>query len=673
MTPPDLSTPAAAAFGTWTSPITPQVIVADTVSLDQVAIDGDDIYWIEGRAREQGRCVLVRYRDGQAADVTAAPWNVRSRVHEYGGGAFLVDHGTLTWTNFIDQRLYHLSAATTASATRNDGAAPKSVAPVAPAATIAPVALTIDAQRRHADAVMDRRHQRIVAVCEDHSDPRCEAQSSIVAVALNGSGEQTLVAGSDFHAAPRLNADGSRLAWLSWNHPDMPWDGCTLWQAEIGVDGTPGAPTAVAGNRQESICQPSWSPSGELYFVSDRSGWWNLYRLRHGSIEALQPMAAEFGRAHWNFGVSTYGFEADGNIICSYVSNGTWNLARLDARSLVLTPIALPFRSISDLEVGNGFAVFIGGAPDTPNSIVRLDLSTLAWTVLQRAVQLDIDPGYLSIPEALEFPTSGQRTAHAFFYAPRNRDFCGLAGQRPPLLVISHGGPTSSASATLNLAIQFWTSRGFAVLDVNYGGSTGYGRQYRERLNGQWGVVDVDDAIAAARHVVQRGDADEQKLAIRGSSAGGYTTLAALTFHDYFKAGASYYGVSDLEALARECHKFESRYLDHLVGAYPQEMALYRSRSPIHHVARLNVPLILFQGLDDKVVPPNQSQAMFDSLNQKGLPVAYITFAGEQHGFRRAENIQHALQAELYFYGRVFGFAAAAPQGGIQIMNLPEN
>lgn len=651
MTRSPVAPPKARPFGAWESPITARLIVADSVSLDQIAIDGQDIYWLEGRAREAGCCVLTRYRDGKCEDLLPAPWNVRTRVHEYGGGAYRIDDGIAYFSHFDDQRVWRMGVET--------------------ANPSAPQAITPADTRRHADYAVDRLHARLVAVCEDHGTKGAEAVNRIVAIDLHGGDEVTLVEGNDFYASPRFSPDGSALAWLSWNHPDMPWDGTSLWLANVYPDGSLATPQLVAGSRRESIFQPAWSPSGELYFTSDRSGWWNLYRLRNGTVEALHPMAAEFGRAQWNFGVCTYGFETDGNLICSFVQDGKWHLARLDADNLTLTGIVLPFNSISDVRVGDGFAAFIAGAPDTANSIVRLDLQSGEWKILRRAVDLEIDPGYLSLPQAIDFPTANGLLAHAFFYAPRNRDFCGLPGQRPPLLTISHGGPTSTASTMLNLSIQYWTSRGFAVVDVNYGGSTGYGRAYRERLYGQWGVVDVDDAIAAARFLIQRGDVECEQIAIRGSSAGGYTTLAALTFHDVFKAGASYYGVSDLESLARDCHKFESRYLDHLVGPYPAAQAQYRERSPIHYTDRLSAPLILFQGLDDKVVPPNQSQAMFNALDAKRLPVAYITFAGEQHGFRRAENIRRALEAELYFYARVFGFADDTAPVTVEIKNLP--
>ncbi|MES2832849.1 MAG: S9 family peptidase [Pseudomonadota bacterium] len=650
------SSPRSAPYGTWRSPITTEAIVADTVGLDQIAIDGNDIYWIENRASQQGRCVLVRNRDGNNEDITPPPWSVRTRVHEYGGGAYTVADASVYFSNLADQGFYRIDAV-------SNGDGPRM-----------PVAITRsnDATRRYADAVIDHRRHRLIAVCEKHSETSGEPINMIVAIDISGQRDDEVLADNhDFFASPRLSPDGSQLAWLSWDHPDMPWDGTSLWLAAIDEAGLLGKPRLIAGGRRESIFQPAWSPSGELHFVSDLSGWWNLYRLGSDSAQALYPMAAEFGRAQWTFGVTTYGFTQHGDLLCSYVQDGNWQLARLERTTLALTPLCLPFRHISDLKIGNNFAVFIGGAPDIASSVVRLDLDDMTWQILRRATTLDIDNAYLSIPTAIEFPTTNDLSAHAFFYAPKNRDFKACADERPPLLVLNHGGPTSTANPTLNLSIQFWTSRGFAVVDVNYGGSTGYGRAYRERLYGQWGIVDVEDAISAARFLVARGDVDVERLIIRGSSAGGYTTLAALTFHNYFKAGASYYGVSDLEALARDCHKFESRYLDHLIGPYPAEQATYRARSPIHHVDRLSVPLILFQGLEDKVVPPNQSQMMFDALNEKRLPVAYITFAEEQHGFRRAQNIKHALEAEFYFYANVFGFAASDLSVLIDIKNLP--
>ncbi|MEC5218092.1 dipeptidyl aminopeptidase/acylaminoacyl peptidase [Actimicrobium sp. GrIS 1.19] len=638
-----------APFGSWTSPITSAAIVAESVGLDQPAIAGDAIFWIEGRAREQGRSVIVRANtEAPATDLTAAGFNVRTRVHEYGGGAMLISGDTIYFSNYADGRLFRQRGADT------------------------PTPLTAEGPMRFADAVLDERRQRLICVREDHSEGVREAVNTLVAIDLADGGQTILQQGCDFYAAPRLSPDGCTLAWLSWDHPNMPWDGTVLWCAEIGPDGTLAPASAIAGGIDDPVFQPTWSPAGELHFISERSGWWNLYRRRGGAAQALCPMAAEFGRPLWVLGISTYGFDGDGRIVCSYAQDGDWHLAILDPESGVLDEIATPFRKISDLKVGTDFVVFIGGAPTLSDAVVRLDLRTRTHHILKRAISLQVDPGYLSVPQAITFPTTGGRDAHAFFYAPANRDFVAPAGAKPPLLVFNHGGPTSAASATLNLSIQFWTSRGFAVVDVNYGGSTGYGRAYRQRLNGNWGVVDVDDALHAARYLVARNAADVRQLAIRGGSAGGYTTLAALTFHDDFKAGASYYGVSDLETLAADSHKFESRYLDSLVGPWPAQQALYVARSPIHFTERLSAPLILFQGMDDKVVPPAQAQVMYDAVRAKGLPVAYIRFEGEAHGFRRAENIRRALEAELYFYGRVFGFVPADVIEPVVIDNLPD-
>jgi dipeptidyl aminopeptidase/acylaminoacyl peptidase len=426
----------------------------------------------------------------------------------------------------------------------------------------------------------------------------------------------------------------------------------------------------IAGGKSESIFQPEWSPDGTLHFVSDRSGWWNLYRVREGRVEPLCEMAAEFGAPQWVFRMSTYAFESADRIVCAYNKVGSWQLATLDTRTRKLTNIDTPYTEINSLRVTAGRAVFSGGSPTEALSVVQVDLASGRLDVLRRSSSAEVDAAYLSAPRALEFPTEGGLTAHAFHYPPTNPDYEAPAGERPPLLVISHGGPTGATTTTLKLGIQYWTSRGIGVLDVNYGGSTGYGRAYRERLNEQWGVVDVDDCINGARYLVDRGEADPERLIIRGGSAGGYTTLAALTFRNVFKAGASYYGVSDLEALEQDCHKFESRYNTSLVGPYPECMQRYKDRSPIHFTDRLSCPMILFQGLEDKVVPPNQAEMMFEAVRKKGLPVAYIPFEGEQHGFRRAENIKRSLDGEFYFYSRVFGFEPADPIEPVPIENL---
>lgn len=604
---------------------------------------------MEMRPTEGGRQVVVRRAaDATITDVTPAPFNARTRVHEYGGGAYTVVDGTVYFSNFRDQRLYR----------QRPGEQPRPLTPEAPL--------------RYADGTVDRRRNRMICVREDHTQADRPPTNTIVGVVLDGDeqGGRVLVAGNDFYAAPRLSPDGTRLAWLTWNHPNMPWDASELWVAEIRSDGTLADPRRVAGGAEESICQPEWSPDGVLHFVSDRTNWWNLYRWRGGHVEALHAMDAEFGVPLWQFGASTYGFISATEICCAYTADGGWRLARLDTATGSFQPIEQPCSAVGGLRAGMGRAVYVGAAPTQPSAIIALQPVTGRTEVLRRSSDLVVDPGYVSSPQAVEFSTEHGQTAHAFFYPPRNRDCAAPPGERPPLLVKIHGGPTSATLAGFNLGIQYWTSRGIAVLDVNYGGSTGFGRDYRQRLNGQWGVVDVDDCANGARYVAERGWVDGNRLMITGGSAGGYTTLAALTFRDVFKAGASHFGVSDIEVLARDTHKFESRYLDSLVGPYPQASAVYRERSPLHHTDRLRHPVIFFQGLEDRIVPPNQAQLMVDALRNKGVPVAYLPFEGEGHGFRRAENVRRALDGELYFYSRVFGFPLGEPVEPVQIDNL---
>ena len=648
--------PATAPYGSWKSPITTDLIIAGAVGLGQIALDGDDVYWVEMRPSEGGRMVIVhRNSDGTVEDVTPAPYSVRTRVHEYGGGAFLAHGGTVFFANFSDQRMYR----------QDPGGEPMAVTP--------------EARQRYADGVFDAGRGRIICVREDHSGAG-EPVNSIVAVDAEGANPQeTLFAGSDFCAAPRLSPSGDRLAWLSWNHPNMPWDSTALHLADVQSDGRLGNAQTIAGGPStssgggESVLLPLWSPEGELYFVSDRNGWWNLYRWRGGEIRAVLEMEAEFARPQWVFDPAAYGFLDGGRIACSYVERGVWNIGVIDIAAGALTRMDLPYSEMGrgELRASGNRVVFSAGAPDKPMSLMSLDVATGAVETLQQSHDLEVDSAYLSSPEAVEFETTGGRTSYAFYYPPRNPDFVAPDGERSPLLVKSHGGPTASASTALDLGIQFWTSRGFGVVDVNYGGSTGYGTEYRRRLNGEWGIVDVDDCVNAARFLAARGDADPDRLAIDGGSAGGYTTLAVLTFHDVFKAGTSYYGVSDLEALAKETHKFESRYLDSLVGPYPERRDLYEERSPINHTVLLSCPLLLLQGLEDEIVPPNQAEMMFEAVKAKGLPTAYVPFEGEQHGFRRSENIKRALEAELYFYSRIFGFDLAEAVEPLEIENLP--
>lgn len=629
--------------------------MAGSVKLGMAALDGTDAYWLEGRPTEGGRNALVRSGDdGRTSEVTPPTFNVRTRVHEYGGGAFAVRNGVVVFAHDGDQRLYRLDRA---------GDEPRPLTPES------------GGQLRYADMVFDDRRNRLICVREDHRAGG-EAINSIVAVSLAGKdrGDEgvVLVEGTDFVAAPRLSPDGSRLAWLSWNHPNMPWDGTDLWEADLTGPGVPGAAAHVAGGVEESIFQPEWAPNGDLIFVSDRSGWWNLYRRARGIDDAkpLCPMEAEFGLPLWVFGMRTYDVLDDGRIVCALCESGSWSLAILDPDRGRLDRIDLPYHEIDNVS-GSGEAVlFHGGSPSAPKAVVRLDLTTGERTELRQATATAPDAGYLSVPRTVEFPTEGGLTAFGFFYPPANQDFEGAAGERPPLLVLSHGGPTGATEPSFDLAIQYWTSRGIAVLDVNYGGSTGYGRAYRERLNGSWGVVDVDDCCNGASWLARQGEVDGSRLMIRGGSAGGYTTLAALTFRDVFAVGASHFGISDLETMATDTHKFESRYLDNLIGPYPERKDLYEERSPIHFTERLSCPLILFQGLEDKVVPPAQAETMYAAVKAKGLPVAYVPFAGEQHGFRRAENVKRSLEAELYFYGRIFGFEPADKIEAVPIENL---
>jgi dipeptidyl aminopeptidase/acylaminoacyl peptidase len=644
-----MAKPEVAPYGSWRSPISSDLIVQGAVGLKATAIDGGDAYWLEGRPGEGGRAVLVhRSPDGTTRDVNHQPFNARTRVHEYGGGDFLVHDGTVFFSNFGDQRLYSVGP----------GQEPRP--------------LTAGPDHRYADMVWDAARDRLVCVREDHSGVG-EPVNELVAVDPAGCAERVLVSGGDFYSSPRLSPDGRRLAWLSWDHPNMPWDGTGLWVADLDDTGMTTGAELVAGGPDESVFQPEWSPGGTLHFVSDRTGWWNLYRWDEGAVvEPLCPVEAEFGLPQWGFGMSTYAFLSPTRIVCAPVERGVFRLAILDTASGELAEIETPYSTIGSLRAdpASGAVLFLAGSATEPSSVVRLDAGRCELEVLRRSSDLELDPGYLSVPETVEFPTEGGLTAHGLFYPPANRDHAGPEGELPPLLVHSHGGPTAMTTASLDLEIQYLTSRGFAVLDVNYGGSTGYGREYRLRLEGMWGVVDVDDCASGAKYLAEKGLVDGERLLIAGGSAGGYTTLCALTFRDVFAAGASHFGVSDVEALAKETHKFESRYLERLIGPYPERADLYRERSPIHHTEGLSCPVVFFQGLEDEVVPPNQAETMFEALKEKGLPVAYVPFEGEQHGFRRAENIKRALEGELFFYSRVFGFVLADPVEPFRIENL---
>jgi dipeptidyl aminopeptidase/acylaminoacyl peptidase len=635
---PEGPEPTVAPYGSWASPIRIDDVVGDVIGLGEPWIDGDDTYWLELRPAEAGRRVMVRSgEDGVVADVTPAPFNVRSRVHEYGGGSYVAAGGVVVFSNFADGRLYRLDPG-----------------------SVEAIPITPDGPWRYADLRADPARRRFVAVREDHSS-RGQPVAAIVGVPLDGLEPPTvLVAGPDFLAAPRLAPDGGRLAWLEWDHPDMPWDASRLRMAPVLADGTLGEPVLAAGGPDESIAQPEWSPDGEIHFVSDRTGWWNLYRLLDGpTLDALAPMEAEFADPAWVFGRSSYAFTADGSIVAVARHDGRDHLIHVRQGDLV-GEIDTPYTEYEGLVAGSAGIVTVAGSPAEPTVIARLDPATLAVAgVLRRSSGLALDPELVSPPETIHFPTTGGRTAHALYNPPRNPRFVGLHGERPPVVVLSHGGPTSNASTALDMTKQLLTSRGIAVVDVDYGGSTGYGRPYRRELNGWWGVVDVDDCVAAAQFLAARGDVDPARMAIAGGSAGGYTTLAALTFRDVFAAGVSRFGVGDLETMTRDTHKFESRYLDRLVGPYPEAANTYRERSPVHFLDRISCPILVMQGLDDKVVPPSQAEAIVAALADNRIPHAYLAFEGEGHGFRGATAIRRSLEAELSFLGQVFGFTPA--------------
>ena len=633
----------SAPYGSWKSPITSDLIVAQAIGLSEVRIDGEDVYWLESRPQESGRRVVVRHVPGSTSgeDINPDPFNVRTRVHEYGGGAWTVLSGVVYFSHFADGRLYRMERG-----------------------GHWPYPLTPEGAWQYADGIIDTRRRRWIGVREEHSFAG-EPFNTIVSIDvdhgwLSGDPEDracvVLAQGHDFFSSPQLSPDGRWLAYLAWDHPNMPWVGTSLYVIQIGQNGMPvGDPLLMAGGKTESIFQPAWSPDGTaLFFVSDRSGWWNLYRQKSRSpAEALASMEAEFGQPQWVFGMSTYAFAGSNRVVCSYVSQGLGHLGVIDLQSPALTVLDVPWTDISSLRAKGSRVVFRGGSASKPGSIVSMDADTQNAEVLKQSTTIADDPDlakYFTTVESIEFPTSQNKTAFGLFYPALNPDYVAPEGDRPPLVVKCHGGPTAAASSSLDLQIQYWTSRGIAVLDVNYGGSTGFGREYRERLDSNWGIVDVDDCVNGARYLAERGLVDPARSVITGGSAGGYTVLAALTFRDWFKGGASHYGVSDLAALARDTHKFESRYLDSLIGPYPEREDLYRERSPIAHAEGLAAPVIFFQGDEDLVVPQNQTELMVEALRKKGAPVGYLLFSGEQHGFRKAENIKRAHDAELYFY-----------------------
>jgi dipeptidyl aminopeptidase/acylaminoacyl peptidase len=638
-------------YGGWPSPLRAADVAAAQVGLAAPLLTPTHAWWCEGRPTEGGRVALVREaRDGRREEVTPQGFNLRTRVHEYGGRSYAVDGDLVVGVDFADQRLWRLAP----------GAAPEPLTPES------------GGRLRYADLLIDAGRRRVLAVREDHRGAG-EPANTLVALPLAGDPDEgrVLAAGHDFVAAPTLSGDRSRLAWLSWDHPHMPWDGTTLWVAALDADGLPAEPERVAGGADESVVQPLWLADGSLVFASDRSGFWNLWRWGGRDCRPLCPMDGEFAGPLWALGTRWFAALDATTLAVTVAQDGFVRLGRLEAAGGPLELLDLPFAEVGEPSCAGGRILVAAAATDAAPAIVLVDAATGVPTVLRRAGELPVAAAWLSPPRSLRFASVGGREVQAFYYPPTNPTCHGPPGERPPLLLRSHGGPTSRSGAGLGLAIQFWTSRGFAVADVNYSGSTGFGRAYRRRLDGQWGLVDVEDCIACARALVAQGLADPERLLIRGGSASGYTTLCALTFHDVFRAGASYYGIGDLEALARDTHKFESRYLDRLVGPWPERADLYRARSPIHHVDRLRCPAIFLQGLDDKVVPPSQAEAMVAALRERGLPVAYLAFAGEGHGFRRAETIAAALLAEHAFLCRVLGITPAEGTAPLEIANLP--
>ncbi len=632
----------SAKYGSWKSPISIDMICSGAIAINSVALSNNFQYWLQARPADGGISLMRRDISGAIQEIVAAPYNVRSRVHEYGGGAYLIADNTIYFSNFSDNVLYSSSNG--------------SITPV-----------TIAGTRRYADFVMDPSRNRLIAVCEDHANPSREAQNFLVGIDLSAPNSGTILAeGWDFYSTPRLSPDGSKIVFLTWRHPNMPWDGTHLWMADIQHDGTFSNLQEIAGDN-ESIFQPSWSPDGKLYFVSDRSGWWNLYTLKNdGALENILPMNAEFGVPQWVFGMETYTFLSAKKMLVTYIVQGESHFATLDLETKTLTQLPAA-QSVNSFAVFGEHVLFTAADTAEPNALYLLDLQTNKTETILKTTPIAIEPAYVSRAQSLEYPTENGKTAFAFYYPPQNPEYTPLAGELPPLLVKCHGGPVSAARSSLSLGVQFWTSRGFAVLDVNYGGSTGYGREYRDRLLGQWGVVDLQDSVNGVRYLTQAGLADPKRVFITGGSAGGYTVLCALTFTDVFTAGTSYFGVSDLELLKQDSHKFESHDIDMLVGTDPQ---LFIDRSPIHHTDKIHLPTLLLQGLDDKVVPPNQTQKIEQALLEKGVPVAALYFTGEGHGFRKAENNKKSFEAELSFYAQIGGFTPGDDIPELRIENL---
>ena len=644
--PPTSKQPAPC--GTWESPLTPDAMTKNMVGLGDISADGDTLYWLESRPEEQGRSVLVRrLPDGSLHDMTPAPANVGSRVHEYGGGAYAVRDERIVYSNKTDSTVWLIPT---------DGT-PRKIAAVEGC--------------RYADFRFVPGADTIVCVREDHRNrPALDPEAAIVL--LDTAPDQdpashegiVLARGADFYASPRPSPDGQRIAFLSWNHPDMPWDATQLHTARLQPSGLTDIVTVAGADQREAIVQPEWSPTGTLHFCTDRSGWWNIYQIGTTAPVTTVP-DGEIGGPLWNFGQRYFTFLPDGGIVAALSKGGRMSAVVVnngEIRDLALPPVQ--HCPVALLEpTGKMGLAYVSAAADGPPAVC------LSQDIVRPSGPALLAPEEISVAEAISFTTADNEPAHGFFYAPKNAHFEPLADERPPLVVMIHGGPTSMARAGFSLSIQWWTTRGFAVVDVNYRGSTGFGRQYRRKLDGNWGVADVEDCVAAVAYLVAEGKVDPARIAIRGGSAGGFTALAALAASPVFKAGTSLYGIGDLMLLAKETHKFESRYMDRLVGPLPQSAAVYAERSPIEHLERITAGAIFFQGLDDKVVPPSQAATMVTAMRERGLPVAHYQFEGEGHGFRRAATLRRVLDLELGFYGRLFGFAPPGLSETVEILS----
>jgi dipeptidyl aminopeptidase/acylaminoacyl peptidase len=643
-----------APYGSWSSPITFDLVANEGgVTYGYLSVDGDGVYWLESRPQESGRQALVfRPHGGTPTDAVPAGFNVRTRVHEYGGGAWFRHGSTIYCSNFDDSRLYRIDG---------PGAEPRPITPEPPAPH----------GWRYADGRVFAGGRLIVCVRESHGGG--EPVNEIVVLAADWSAEPRVIAqGRDFYAAPRPSPDDSRLAWLAWDHPHMPFEGTDLCVGDLESDGSCSSARRVAGSETESVSQPEWGRDGALYFVSDRTGWSNLYVEREGEVHALTRERAELGYPQWVFDLTRYAFLDDGRVAGVFTRDAVDGLELLDPGTGALSRLDLPYTAFHSpsLQAHGAKLYFPAESPTEPAVIVELDVDSGERNVLRRSSDLDTDESYVSVPIAVSFPGTDGLTSHGFFYPPKNPGFSGPADELPPLIVYVHGGPTAHVPPILQLGVQFFTSRGIAVVDLNYGGSTGYGREYRDRLRGRWGIVDVEDSAAAARYLAERGDVDPARIEITGGSAGGYTTLLALALRDEFAAGTSQFGVADLVTFHEDTHKFESHYDEYLVGKWPDEIDLYRDRSPVYHADSITRPLLLLQGLDDKVVPPAQAEVIVEALEQRGVPYAYLAFAGEGHGFRKSENAKRALEVHLSFLAQIFGFEPADEFQPIAIENL---